>query len=134
MKTNDQKIMELKKQIEEKKLALSKSQKFHPITNCSIEFDGVRYNINASPKDSLIVLLVKLNAMRMSADDLGMNLEISGFGVQDWIKDIKLKLEHTNRKDEESKLKVMESKLTQMLSDEKKVELELGEIESFLKS
>jgi hypothetical protein len=115
-------------------LALSKSQKFQPVTNCSIEFDGVRYNINALPKEHLSYMLVKLNAMRMSADDLGMNLEISGFSVQDWIKDIKLKLEHTNRKDEENKLKVMEAKLTQMLSDEKKVELELGEIESFLKS
>jgi hypothetical protein len=38
-----------------------------------------------------------------------------------------------SRKDEESKLRDMESKLTKLLSDRKKVELEIDEIESLLK-
>jgi len=127
--TNDKKIMELKKQIEEKKNKVSKSQKFSPITNCSIEVDGIRHNIQVLTKEQLIALLVKLNTYAMSAKDLGLeSYVISGFDVVDWLIDIKSKLDFVSRKEEENKLKVMESKLHQLLSNEKKVELEIDEI------
>jgi len=126
--TNDQKIMELKKQIEDKKAKLIKSQKFTPITNCSIEVDGIRYNLQVLNKEQLITLLVKLNSYRISAKDLEVEYVISGFNVVEWIIDIKSKLDFVSRKEEENKLKVMESKLHQLLSNEKKVELEIDEI------
>jgi len=126
--TNDKKIMELKKQIEEKKNKVSKSQKFSPITNCSIEVDGIRYNIQVLTKEQLITLLVKLNSYAMSAKDLEVDFSISGYNVSDWITDIKSKLDFVSRKEEENKLKIMESKLHQLLSNEKKVELEIDEI------
>jgi hypothetical protein len=134
-KTNDQKILGLKKQIEEKKKLLVKSQKFTPITNCSIEIDGVRSNIQVLSKEQLVGLLVRLNAYKTSAKELGVleNYIISSFNVEDWITDLKSKLEFTNRKDEEAKLKAMETKLDYLLSNEKKVELEIDEIESMLK-
>lgn len=133
--TNDQKIMELKKQIEEKKSKISKAQKFMPVTNCSIEIDGTRYNLQVLNKEQIISLLVKLNAYAMSAELLEIleDYNISGYNVMDWIKDLKSKLDNVNRKDEEQKLKVMETKLDQLLSNDKKVELELSEIESLLK-
>ena len=135
MKNNDEKIIVLKKQIEEKKAKINKSQRFMPITNCSIEVDGVRHNIQVLTKDQIISLLVKLNSYAMSADELGILLDynISGFNVMDWIKDLESKLEFLSRKEEENKLKVMESKLDQLLSNEKKTELELDEIENMLK-
>jgi len=126
--TNDKKIMELKKQIEEKKIKLGKSQKFTPITNCSIELDGVRVNIQVLNKEQLIILLVKLNSYEKSAKELEIDFVISGYHVIDWILDIKSKLDFVSRKEEENKLKVMESKLHQLLSNEKKVELEIDEI------
>ena len=126
--TNDKKIMELKKQIEEKKIKLGKSQKFSPITNCSIEVDGVRSNIQVLTKDQLITLLVKLNSYAISAKDLEIYFSVSGYDVSDWITDIKSKLDFVSRKEEENKLKIMESKLHQLLSNEKKVELEIDEI------
>lgn len=134
VKTNDQKILELKKQIEEKKKALAKSQKFSPITNCSIEIDGQRYNLQVLNKEQLITLLVKLNSYAMSAENLKLLEEyfITGYNVLDWIKDIKAKIAYLSRKEEENKLKAMEYKLNQLLSNEKKVELELNEIASFL--
>jgi hypothetical protein len=131
--TNDSKIMELKKQIEEKKAKINKSQKFTPITNCSIEVDGVRHNLQVLSKEQLISLMVKLNAYAISAKDLGVEYIVSGYIVSDWIIDIKAKLDFVSRKEEENKLKVMESKLDQLLSNEKKVELELDEIASLLK-
>jgi len=127
--TNDKKIMELKKQIEDKKNKISKSQRFTPVTNCSIEFDGVRYNLQVLTKEQLITLMVKLNAYAMSAKDLELDsFVISGYVISDWITDIKSKLDFVSRKEEENKLKMMESKLHQLLSNEKKVELEIDEI------
>ncbi|MMZ60811.1 hypothetical protein D1872_229260 [compost metagenome] len=132
---NDNKILELKKQIDEKKKKISKSQKFTPITNGSIEVDGIRYNLHVISKEQLISLLVKLNSYALSAKDLGVldDYTISGFNVLDWVTDLQNKYDQLNRKEEEQKLKAMENKLDQLLSSEKKVELEISEIESMLK-
>ncbi|OZB98147.1 hypothetical protein [Paenibacillus sp. XY044] len=132
---NDQKILELKKQIEEKKKLIGKSKKFSPITNCSIELDGVRQNIQTLGKEQLVLMLIKLNAYAASAKELGLLdvYNVSGYNVIEWIEDLKAKLDFINRKDEENKLKAMEAKLDKLLSDEKKVELEIDEIEAALK-
>lgn len=132
---NDQKILELKKQIEEKKRKISKAQKFTPVTNCSIELDGTRYNIQVLAKDQIVALMVKLNAYAIAAKELELLNEynISGYNVIDWINDLKAKLDFVCRKEEENKLKAMEAKLDRLLSDDKKVELEINEIESLLK-
>lgn len=137
--TNDARILEMKKKIEEKKKELSKAVRFVPTTNCSLELDGVRTNIRTLQKEGLTMLLVKLNSIRLSAIDLGMVdanknvvLEISGYNVIDWIFDISNFLYILDRKSEERKLKLMEDKLQQLLSEDKKVELELDEIASFL--
>jgi hypothetical protein len=132
--TNDQRILELKKQIEVKKEKLGKSLRFSPVTNCSIELDGVRHNIQVLTKEQLIMLMVKLNSYLMSAKvlDVSEDFVISGYHVCDWISDIQAKIDILSRKDEESKLKAMENKLLKLLSDGKKVELEINDIESML--
>ena len=132
---NDNKILELKKQIEEKRTKVDKSKKFSPITNCSIELDGVRHNINVLTKEQIIQIMIKLNTYILSAKDLGLldDYVITGYNVADWMTDLKAKLEFINRKDEENKLKAMEAKLDKLLSNDKKVELEIDEIESMLK-
>jgi hypothetical protein len=133
---NDKKIMELKKQIAEKKVKLEGINRFVPITNCSIELDGQRYNLQVLQKDQIVELMVRVNLYLMSAKDLEL-LEIytiSGYKPEDWIIDLKARLDILSKKDEERKLKAMEEKLDRLLSDEKKTELELDEIESLLKN
>jgi hypothetical protein len=132
--SNDQRILTLKKQIEEKKDKLGKSTRFSPVTNCSIELDGVRHNIQVLNKEQLIMLMVKLNSYLMSAEVLEVleDFNISGYHASDWISDIQSKIEVISRKDEEKQLKAMEDKLLKLLSDGKKVELEINEIESLL--
>lgn len=131
---NDERILELKKQIENKKEKIGKASRFAPITNCSIELDNMRYNINVLNNEGLMMLLVKLNMLRLSAVDLKIvdKFVISGYKINDWIEDINSKLNILNKKDEERQLKIMEEKLTKLLSDDKKVELEIDEIESML--
>ncbi|WP_064199141.1 hypothetical protein [Brevibacillus brevis] len=134
-KNNDQKILELKKQIEDKKQKLSKSKKFSPVTNCSIEIDGVRHNIQVLGKDVAQSLLIKLNSYALSAKDLGIldDYYICGYKLKEWIEDLKGRYNHITRKEEEQKLKAMENKLDHLLSNEKRVELEIGEIAEMLK-
>jgi hypothetical protein len=132
---NDQRILTLKKQIVEKKEKIGKDTRFAPITNCSIEVDGVRHNIQALTKDQLVALMVKLNAYFMSAKALNVQDEyfISGYHVSEWIADIQSRIDILSRKNEENQLKAMEDKLSKLLSERKKVELEIDEIESMLK-
>ena len=132
---NDSKIITLKNQIAEKRKQIDKIKKFTPITNCSIEVDGIRSNIQVLTKEQLIALVIKLNSYVSSAKELELLDEyiISGYKAEDWIADIKSKLDIVSRKDEERKLKDMEEKLDRLLSNEKKTELEINEIENMLK-
>jgi len=133
--TNDEKIMQLKFQIGEKKKNLKTKKKFSPLTNCSIEIDGVRLNLQVLNKENLIHLLVKLNSYLLSAVDLGLEDEykFSGYSIDQWITDIKLKLDILRYEEEDRKLKELERKLENMLSSEKRIELEIDEIESLIK-
>lgn len=131
---NDARILEMKKQIEKKKEELGVASRFNPITNCSFELDGERYNINAMSKEKLVLMAVKLEAYLMASKTLYLVeiFELSGYHVSDWIDDIMQKLQIMKRTDEAKNLKVMEDKLGRMLSEAKKVELEIDDIASFL--
>ncbi|EQB4340922.1 hypothetical protein ACYJ2U_001641 [Clostridium botulinum] len=134
---NDNKILELKKQIEKKKelIKLSKSNSYEFKTNRVVDFEGEKYNLNVLQADKLNILMIRLNMYKLAAIDLKIldQCIISGYNVQDWINDINCKLEILSLKENERKLKFMENKLDKMLSDDKKVELELNEIEDMLK-
>lgn len=131
MKNNDDKILKLKEQIKAKKANLSKIGKFTPITNCSIEVNGKRYNIHTlNSSDKIIPLMVEINIYRHSASELKFEEQflISGYTPDQWLIDLQSKLSQVSRKDEEDRLKSMESKLEKLLSDDKRVELEIEEI------
>ena len=68
----------------------------------------------------------------MSAKNLGICLEISGYNIEEWITDIKCKIEIFEYKKKEAELKALEVKLDKMLSNEKRTELELDEITALL--
>jgi hypothetical protein len=129
---NDKKILDLKNTIATKKSKI-KSIKFVPSTNCSLDFDGTRFNIHTLSADALTLLLIKLNSLVLSMNDLKISsLIISGYSVQSWITDIKVKLEIIAQKEEENNLKALESKLSTLLSNDKRTELELEAIEKLL--
>lgn len=134
MSKNDDRIIELKNQIEIKKKELAdKRIKFTPETNCVLELEGTNYNLNVCTEEVLTLLMIKLNTYIMSANDLGVSVPtMSGYSVDLWISDIKNKLDVASIKREETNLKKMEAKLDKLLSDDKKTELELDEIASFL--
>ena len=130
---NDERVLQLKEIIDKKKAELKTVKKFIPVTNCVLDLDNQKYNLNVLQLDDLKLLLVKLNMYFMSANDLGISLEISGYNISEWMADVKSKIEIFEYKKKEAELKALEAKLDKMLSDEKKTELELDEIAALLK-
>jgi len=132
---NDEKIIKLKQQIEEKRNKLGNLKRFTPITNCILELDGVTTNIQILSKEKLALLLVKLNLYKMSIENLNMSFDkiiINGYDIRDWMSDVLAKINVISYKEEEQKLKTMENKLIELLSSEKKTELAIDEIEKML--
>lgn len=127
---NDKVILKMKADIAAEKDSLKKIKNFSPITNCSLELDGQRHNLHILTHPAILMLLVKLNALRLSAEDLGLEKEflISGYQLNDWITDLKGKLLVVGAKERETKLKAMEDKLHRLLSEDKKTELEIDSI------
>lgn len=130
MNKNDDRILKLKEQIEEKKKELKNNcVKFAPQTNCVLILDGKTYNLNVCNKEELTLLMIKLHTYEMSANDLDISsLVISGFNIEWWFLDIKNKLKVLEIKEETEKLKSNEKLLEQLLSEDKKTELMLDEI------
>lgn len=127
---NDIVILEMKKKIEKKRKEVSKIKKFSPVTNCTIVLGDKRVNLHTLNEEGLIELLVTLNSRRLSVANLGLtkNYKMSGYSIASWISDIQMKLSCFNKANEELKLKKMEDKLGVLLSDDKRVELELDSI------
>lgn len=132
MTNNDEKILELRNKIQQKKDGLVEQYK-RPTTNCIITLDGETYNINTLKTDRLLPLLIKLNAYRLSMIDLGYkDIQMCGYKLTDWIDDIKNKIGLAEYKDKKNELDDLELKLSRLLSNDKKIELELSEIEKMI--
>lgn len=130
---NDERIMQLKQQIEKKRNELAEhSSRFVPITNCLLVLDKVTYNLHVESSE---LLLIKLNMMAMSAKDLGMDTSkviISGYSLNDWVEDVKSNLEVQRYKKEKSNLNALEKNLDALLSEDKQTELEIDKLAALL--
>jgi len=130
--TNDQKILDLKKKIEEEKKALNEKTKFQPVTTCIIDLLGNKINLRTLSVSELQIVLTAVNALLKSADELGIDPDISGFDLEDWRYDITGILKQKEISDRKTVINKLEAKLQSMLSDEKKTELEIEEIAKML--
>ena len=131
MSKNDERVLQLKKLIETKKSELT-PQKFVPMTNCVLDMEDKKHNLNVLQENELRFLMIKLNAYAMSAKNLKEELVISGYDVRAWLSDIRGRLGVIIDNKKRNELKALEAKLDKMLSDEKKTELELDEIAALL--
>lgn len=129
-KSNDALILSLKDKIEEKKKLLKTTEKFSPVTNCILSVNGEKYNLNVLGKNDILILVAHLSSLKTALKNElpDESLEISGFTVDQWLKDLKAKFNTLNRKLEEDRLKALERKLHELLSTDKKVELEIADI------
>lgn len=130
---NDERIMQLKQQIETKRKELAnQTDRFTPVTNCLLVIDKVAYNLHVESSE---LLLIKVNMIAMSAKDLGLDISkviISGYSLADWLDDIKNYMKVQSYKDEKRKLNQLEKQLDALLSDDKRTELEIDSIAALL--
>jgi hypothetical protein len=119
---NDKLILQLKKEIEDKKALLAKSEKFIPETNCSLTLFGIKYNLHVQTSNQLAFLKAFLKSLDSP------NLILEGYKIEDWIKDIDVKYSMLNIQLEKDRLKTLENKLYSLLSNETKVSLEIEDI------
>lgn len=134
-KNNDNQIMALKRQIADKKNALKAIKNFSPKTNCSINLNGVQLNLNVLSPEALLLLRAQLNSLRMSCVDMEVpvdDLKISGYTLTDWLLDVSAKYSVVSKNAEEARLKVLEDRLTDLLSADKKTALLLDDLKSQL--
>lgn len=133
-KTNDIKILQLRKKIEDKQKALFKIDKFVPSTTCILKIDGETKNLHVMNRSELQYYYVKLKSYKKVADeDFVGDFEMCGFPISNWIDDISNKLAIMDQKNTEKQLIDMNNKLNKLLSEEKRTELELEEIDNLLK-
>lgn len=136
MSKNDEKILTLKKTIEKRKEELGKKEPFAPLTSCSLDFEGTRYNLHAiNDMNTLAYIMCKLHTLEMAAADLELDasmLVLAGFPVSDWMHDLKAKVSLVKRQTKENELKAFEKKLDALLSADKKTELEIDNIAELL--
>ena len=134
---NDERIMKLREEIERKEKDLKgKSSRFQPITNCIFNFSGGVYNIHTMSEGGLTYTLIRLNALRISMKDLGIDestvLDGFDFPLVDIISDIKSRISMLQYNREKSKLARLKDELTKLLSDDKQTELEIDKIEKLI--
>ena len=134
---NDERILALREQIETKRKELGKQPRFTPITTCLLEVNGTRINLHTifSVKE-INALLVYVNMYVISAKDLNIDpteIILSGFGIQDWIEDLRSKANAIVWLEKNAQLLALQRQLDKLLSNDKKTELEINEIANLLK-
>ena len=135
MADNDKKVLELTSKIEKAEKEALALKKASFITNCILIIDNEKYNLHVLDENSLKMLLIKVNTYKLSALDLGMNLDEIKFGaykLEEWVEDIKTRINVEKNKKHLKDLEDAKKTLEGLLSKDKKTELKLAEIEKLL--
>lgn len=136
MQNNDDRIIELKKLIEEKEKEIVPAS-LASKTTLILDFNGQKYNLNVMTLPELQILFCQLQAMQTANEKLSRfyaePLSIGGFCVADWLDDIVSKMNYLITKNKKKELEAMKKQLDKLLSDGKKTELLLDEIMEKLK-
>ena len=128
--TNDEKIIELKKKIADKKEKINAV--FEPKTDMQLILNGNAYDINALPLKELIQTAIVFNSYVESAKQLGLleEFNFSKHNAQLYIEDILSRIAYLRNKKELTDLQIAERKLESLLSAEKKTEIAIDKIAS----
>lgn len=133
--SHDERILKLQEQIEKAEEEALKLKKASYITNCIILIDSEKYNLHVLNEEALIMLLIKINNYKLSAIDLGIDLDKVKFGaysLSEWIEDIKTRINIEKNNKHLKELREAKETLNSLLSKDKKTEMKLAEIEKLL--
>ena len=136
---NDNRILELKKKIEQERATLKESNsRFQPITSCILEFAGQKYNLNAMSANDLLLLLGTLSVMEQVTTKVAEETQfikpatVNGYLLAEWIIDIRKKLDQVLYREKKAKLDKLEKQLTDLLTGETQTKLKVDNLEDEL--
>ena len=136
---NDNRILELKKKIEQERATLKESNsRFQPITSCILEFAGQKYNLNAMSANDLLLLLGTLSVMEQVTTKVAEEMQfikpatVNGYLLTEWIIDIRKKLDQVLYREKKAKLDKLEKQLTDLLTGETQTKLKVDNLEDEL--
>lgn len=130
---NDNKIKELKTQIQNKLDNITKISKDFK-TNLILEFRDNIYNLNVLPVNALQERLIQLYLYQTAIDALNItDYTIAGYPVEDWIHDIQKLLEIHEQNKRIKELKANLAKLDTLMSEAAKTEDFLDNLTEMLK-
>lgn len=122
MNSNDKKIFDLKKKLEQKKNALGNKPVIQFKTNCAFTLFGICYNLHTMDEFELEMLSGWLK---------NLNPEIfvnNNFKVGDYISDITGKLTLLDYNKHLGNIKLMEKRLDDLISSETKTSIEIDKL------
>lgn len=135
--TNDDKILLLQEKIQVKEESLKKlSTSFAPKTNLIFG----KKNLNVAKEADLLeitreLMIAKKVDEQIKAEDFGFSEEyfkIHGYSIDDWLHDVKKKMESILIVQEKQKLSKLKAELAKRLSDDKRIELEIDELSKLI--
>ena len=136
---NDNRILELKKKIEQERATLKESNsRFQPITSCILEFAGQKYNLNAMSANDLLLLLSLLSVIEQANTKIAEEIQfikpatVNGYLLAEWIIDIRKKLDQVLYREKKAKLDKLEKQLTDLLTGETQTKLKVDNLEDEL--
>lgn len=144
-KKTDQKTLDLIKEVAKQKAEISKAERPNWKTNCAFTYiegnlnGATNLHVQSNVKELISIagfLLEKAEAYGKAASALGLNsppsFTWSGFSVDDWLEDIRTRINKLQIASKKEKLEKLEFRLNAIISPELRAEMELAAIQSDL--
>ena len=137
---NDTVIKELMKQVETQKEALGAKERVSWFTNGSFQRDsGFHFNINTVTEGSVLAealgfLIVQAEGFGKACDILGVDAPFKwqGFSLKEWQDDFETRMRVVEWNKKKKLLENTQAKLSQLVSEEARTEMELDDIKALL--
>ena len=139
-KKNDNLVVELLKKVEEKKAQIKKIKNPNFKTNLSLPIDGTttRVNLNVANLELLFRILVDLETRVEMSETVSKKYDVvfenawHGFTLEDWRDDVVMKIRQKQAQRQVDELKIVETKLNGLMSEDKRTNLELEKLSTLL--
>lgn len=142
-KTTDNKVLALLEQVNQQKKEIQRAEGSKWITNCAFSYTeepskAINLHVEGSVRNLICIVAFLRERERTyndAASTLGVDAPIftwSGFRVDDWISDIKMRIDKIQISTKKKKLELLESRLSAVMTPELKAQIELDAIEKEL--
>ena len=139
--SNDEKIKEYRKLIEQKKADMGTRPSANYQTNALLQLNGRAMNLNSlTAEEDCVSLAAEVLSAGMAyekANELlgtSVKIKISGFEVDQWISDLKTVISRLRYNKNSAELKRMDDHLSKLMSDDAKTAEAISSIADLLKS